>query len=67
LDYTAGCQDSAIEGQEGQEVNLDLPHPIDGIFDSGSFGTIFSEYLGFSSLVLHFVCFTTGTISSGEG
>uniref|UniRef100_A0A8C0QV02 Ribosomal protein L22 like 1 n=1 Tax=Canis lupus dingo TaxID=286419 RepID=A0A8C0QV02_CANLU len=37
------------------KFNLDLTHPVeDGIFDSGNFGTFPSEYLGFSSLVLHF-------------
>jgi hypothetical protein len=50
------------------KFNLDLTQPVeDGIFDSGNFGTFPSEYLGLSSLVSHFVCFTTGTISSGEG
>ncbi|EAW78504.1 hCG15121, isoform CRA_c [Homo sapiens] len=48
--------------------NLDLTHPVeDGIFDSGNFGTFPSEYLGFSSLVLHFFCFKIGAISTGEG
>uniref|UniRef100_A0A8D2DHY2 Uncharacterized protein n=1 Tax=Sciurus vulgaris TaxID=55149 RepID=A0A8D2DHY2_SCIVU len=50
------------------KFNLDLIHPVeDGIFDSGNFGTFPSEYLGFSSLVLHFLYFKIGIVSEGEG